>query len=101
MGMVHNHFMLIPPLTVAENIVLGREPGGVGSAYDIKRSRADIQDLSKRYGLSIDPAVRIQKLSVALQTRVQILKALYRGADILITAEPTAALTPQQTFELF
>src|SRR6266849_3633785 len=100
-GMVHQHFMLIPPLTVAENIVLGREPGGLGSAYDIKRSRADIQDLSKRYGLSIDPDVRIEKLSVGLQQRVEILKVLYRGADILIMDEPTGVLTPQETFELF
>ena len=100
-GMVHQHFMLIPPLTVAENIVLGREPGGLGSAYDIKRSRADIQDLSKRYGLAIDPDVRIEKLSVGLQQRVEILKVLYRGADILIMDEPTGVLTPQETFELF
>jgi general nucleoside transport system ATP-binding protein len=100
-GMVHQHFMLIPPLTVAENIVLGREPGGLGSAYDIKRARADIQDLSKGYGLAIDPDVRIEKLSVGLQQRVEILKVLYRGAGILIMDEPTGVLTPQETFELF
>src|SRR6266699_615764 len=99
-GMVHQHFMLIPPLTVAENIVLGREPGGLRSAYDINQARADIQDLSKRYGLAIDPDVRIEKLSVGLQQRVEILKVLYRGADILIMDEPTGVLTPQETTEL-
>ena len=100
-GMVHQHFMLIPPLTVAENIVLGREPGGLRSAYDINQARADIRDLSKRYGLAIDPDVRIEKLSVGLQQRVEILKVLYRGADILIMDEPTGVLTPQETTELF
>src|SRR5260221_10505686 len=100
-GMVHQHFMLIPPLTVAENIVLGREPGGLSAAYDTNQARADIRDLSKRYGLSIDPDVRIEKLSVGLQQRVEILKVLYRGADILIMDEPTGVLTPQETFELF
>src|SRR6266849_3580493 len=100
-GMVHKHFMLLPPLTVAENIVLGREPGGLSAAYDTNQARADIRDLSKRYGLSIDPDVRIEKLSVGLQQRVEILKVLYRGADILILDEPTGVLTPQETFELF
>jgi len=100
-GMVHQHFMLIPPLTVAENIVLGREPGGLGSVYEINRARADIHDLSKKYGLAIDPDTRIEKLSVGLQQRVEILKVLYRGADILIMDEPTGVLTPQETFELF
>jgi len=100
-GMVHQHFMLIPPLTVAENIVLGREPGGLGSAYDINQARADIRALSQKYGLAIDPDIRIEKLSVGLQQRVEILKVLYRGADILIMDEPTGVLTPQETFELF
>src|SRR5258708_31763352 len=100
-GMVHQHFMLIPPLTVAENIVLGREPGGIYSTYDLKRARADILALSNKYGLPIDPDIRIEKLSVGLQQRVEILKVLYRGADILIMDEPTGVLTPQETFELF
>ncbi len=100
-GMVHQHFMLIPPLTVAENIVLGREPGGLGSIYDINQARADIRDLSKMYGLAIDPDTRVEKLSVGLQQRVEILKVLYRGAAILIMDEPTGVLTPQETFELF
>jgi ABC-type uncharacterized transport system ATPase subunit len=100
-GMVHQHFMLIPPLTVAENIVLGREPGGLGSVYETNQADADIRDLSKKYGLAIDPDVRVEKLSVGLQQRVEILKVLYRGADILIMDEPTGVLTPQETFELF
>lgn len=100
-GMVHQHFMLIPPLTVAENIVLGREPGGLGSTYNLKKARADILALSKQYGLPIDPDKRIEKLSVGQQQRVEILKVLYRGADILIMDEPTGVLTPQETFELF
>ncbi len=100
-GMVHQHFMLIPPLTVAENIVLGREPGGVAAPYNAKKAREDIVALSKQYGLPIDPDVRIEKLSVGLQQRVEILKVLYRGADILVMDEPTGVLTPQETFELF
>ncbi len=100
-GMVHQHFMLIPPLTVAENIVLGREPGGLGAAFDFKRARADILALSKQYGLPIDPTIRIEKLSVGLQQRVEILKVLYRKADILIMDEPTGVLTPQETDDLF
>jgi ABC-type uncharacterized transport system ATPase subunit len=100
-GMVHQHFMLIPPLTVAENIVLGQEPGGSAATFDFKRASAGIRTLSERYGLPINPATRIEKLSVGLQQRVEILKVLYRGADILIMDEPTGVLTPQETDELF
>jgi len=100
-GMVHQHFMLIPPLTVAENIVLGSEPGGLTSAYKAKEARAQINELSKKYGLPINPDTKIEKLSVGLQQRVEILKVLYREADILIMDEPTGVLTPQETFELF
>lgn len=100
-GMVHQHFMLIPPLTVAENIVLGHEPGSTSSVYDVKKARTIILDLSKQYGLPIDPDIRIERLSVGLQQRVEILKVLYRAADILIMDEPTGVLTPQETFELF
>src|SRR5438874_10449474 len=100
-GMVHQHFMLIPPLTVAENIVLGHEPGSVRSVYDVKKAREIILALSKQYGLPIDPDIRIERLSVGLQQRVEILKILYRAADILIMDEPTGVLTPQETFELF
>lgn len=100
-GMVHQHFMLIPPLTVAENIVLGSEPGGVGAIYNVKEARARVNELSKRYGLPIDPDIKIEKLSVGLQQRVEILKVLYRSANILVMDEPTGVLTPQETFDLF
>jgi simple sugar transport system ATP-binding protein len=100
-GMVHQHFMLIPPLTVAENIILGREPGGAIGRLNLTKARADIQALSKQYGLPIDPDARIEDLSVGLQQRVEILKVLSRGADILIMDEPTGVLTPQETDELF
>ena len=100
-GMVHQHFMLIPPLTVAENIVLGHEPGSVRTVYEFKKAREAVLKLSEQYGLPIDPDTRIEKLSVGLQQRVEILKILYRAADILIMDEPTGVLTPQETFELF
>src|SRR5712691_9497469 len=100
-GMVHQHFMLIPPLTVAENIVLGHEPGSVRTVYELKKAREAVLKLSEQYGLPIDPDIRIEKLSVGLQQRVEILKILYRSADILIMDEPTGVLTPQETFELF
>jgi simple sugar transport system ATP-binding protein len=100
-GMVHQHFMLIPPLTVTENIVLGSEPGGPTSAFRAREARAQIRALSTRHGLPIDPDARIEKLSVGLQQRVEILKVLYREAGILIMDEPTGVLTPQETFELF
>src|SRR5438552_4149233 len=99
-GMVHQHFMLIPPLTVAENIILGREPGGPSGVMDLKKARADILALSKQYGLPIDPDVKIGDLSVGLQQRVEILKVLSRGANILIMDEPTAVLTPQEIKDL-
>ncbi len=100
-GMVHQHFMLIPPLTVAENIVLGHEPGSVRTVYEVKKAREAVLKLSEQYGLPIDPDIRIEKLSVGLQQRVEILKILYRAADILIMDEPTGVLTPQETFEFF
>src|SRR5438552_12564933 len=100
-GMVHQHFMLIPPLTVAENIVLGHEPGSVRTVYDVKKAREAVLTLSEQYGLPIDPDIRIEKLSVGLQQRVEILKILYRAAEILIMDEPTGVLRPQEVFELF
>ncbi|HEY7418360.1 MAG TPA: ABC transporter ATP-binding protein [Ktedonobacteraceae bacterium] len=100
-GMVHQHFMLVPPLTVAENIMLGREPGGLAAPYNRKKANADLQALSKQYGLPIDPDTRIDKLPIGLQQRVEILKVLYRGADILVMDEPTGVLTPQETNDLF
>ena len=95
-GMVHQHFMLIPVMTVAENIVLAIEPrhGGVLLDYDAARKR--VRELSERYGLAVNPDARIDDISVGQQQRVEILKALYRGAEILILDEPTAVLTPQE-----
>ncbi|WIG57977.1 MAG: ABC transporter, ATP-binding protein [Ktedonobacterales bacterium] len=100
-GMVHQHFMLIPVLTVGENIVLGREPVTNGDFYDRSGASQRIHDISSRYGLSIDPNTRTGDLPVGLQQRVEILKVLYRGADILILDEPTGVLTPQETQDLF
>lgn len=97
-GMVHQHFMLIEPLTVTENIILGHE-NDTGLFLDRKSARAKIQDLSDEYGLSIDPDSKVEDISVGMQQRVEILKALYRGADILIFDEPTAVLTPQEIKE--
>jgi len=93
--------MLIPPLTVAENIVLGHEPGSVRTVYELKKAREAVLKLSQQYGLPIDPDIRIEKLSVGVEQRVKKLKILYRAADILIMDEPTGVLTPQETFELF
>jgi general nucleoside transport system ATP-binding protein len=99
-GMVHQHFTLIPPLTVAENIVLGAEPRK-GASLDLARAIEDTEELSERYGLRVDPRARVTDLSVGQQQRVEILKALYRDARILILDEPTAVLTPQETEDLF
>ena len=98
-GMVHQHFMLIQPFTVTENIVLGTEPVK-GVKLDMATARKNVEDLSQRYGLSIDPDAKIEDISVSMQQRVEILKALYRGADILILDEPTSSLTPQEIEEL-
>ena len=97
-GMVHQHFMLIPKLTVAENIIVGQEPG---SALKVDRRGAEerIRTLSETYGLRIDPARRVSELTVTEQQRVEILKILYREAEILIFDEPTAVLTPQEIDE--
>jgi simple sugar transport system ATP-binding protein len=99
-GMVFQHFMLVEPLTVAENIVLGSELRK-GPFLDSKRAIREVEDLSRQYGLKIDPRAKIADLSVGLQQRVEILKALYRGAEILILDEPTAVLTPQEVEDLF
>jgi simple sugar transport system ATP-binding protein len=98
-GMVHQHFMLVPTLTVAENVVLGQEPGGL--TVDMDRAVADVKALSDRSGLHVDPSARVADLSVGEAQRVEILKALYRGARILILDEPTAVLSPQETRELW
>ena len=98
-GMVHQHFMLVQPFTVTENIVLGDEPVK-GITLDIKKARQNVVELSQRYGLAVDPDAKIEDISVGMQQRVEILKALYRGADILILDEPTSSLTPQEIVEL-
>ncbi|PFW72932.1 heme ABC transporter ATP-binding protein [Priestia aryabhattai] len=98
-GMVHQHFMLVQNFTVTENIILGNEPTRTGK-INLKKAARDIQELSNQYGLSVDPYAKIQDISVGMQQRVEILKTLYRGADILIFDEPTAALTPQEITEL-
>ena len=100
-GMVHQHFMLIPPLTVAENVILGREIATAIGVVDQARAQARVAELSKRYSLEVPPAARVQDLSVGIQQRVEILKALYRGARLLILDEPTAVLTPQEVRGLF
>ena len=99
-GMVHQHFMLVQPFTVTENIVLGTEPRKHGIVLDMATARKNVVDISERYGLAIDPDARIEDISVGMQQRVEILKALYRGADILILDEPTSSLTPQEIVEL-
>jgi len=98
--MVHQHFMLVETLTVAENIILGSEPGNAGLT-DYKKAREQVNHISESYHLAIDPDAYIENLSVGLQQRVEILKALYREARILILDEPTAVLTPQEVDELF
>ncbi len=98
-GMVHQHFMLVPPFTVTENIVLGMEPVK-GIKLDMAKARQDVKEISERYGLSIDPDAKIEDISVGMQQRVEIRKALYRGAETLILDEPTASLTPQEITEL-
>ena len=100
LGMVHQHFMLVEPLTVTENIVLGAEPTG-GLSIDYRKARARVREISEQYGLKIDPDARVGDLSVGQQQRVEILKTLYRGARILILDEPTAVLTPQEVAEMF
>jgi simple sugar transport system ATP-binding protein len=100
-GMVHQHFMLIPVMTVAENIVLEVEPTKAGILLDYDTAVERVRDISKRFGLTVDPTARVENISVGQQQRVEILKALYRGAEILILDEPTAVLTPQEAGELF
>ncbi|MGZ4387998.1 MAG: ATP-binding cassette domain-containing protein, partial [Gaiellaceae bacterium] len=99
-GMVHKHFMLIPVMSVAENIVLATEPRHGGVFLDYAAARRRVREISERYGLLVDPDAKIENISVGQQQRVEILKALYRGADILILDEPTAVLTPQEAKEL-
>lgn len=98
-GMVHQHFMLVQPFTVTENIILGAEPTK-GLVVDKASAKKKILELSERYGLKVDPDARIMDISVGMQQRVEILKVLYRGAKHLILDEPTSSLTPQEITEL-
>lgn len=100
-GMVHQHFQLVPVMTVAENVMLGAEVTSFGGHLNRRAARRRVRDLSQQYGLEVDPAAVIEDLPVGMQQRVEIIKALYRNADILILDEPTAVLTPQESNELF
>lgn len=100
LGMVHQHFMLVPVFTVAENVVLGHEPTRRGF-MDKSSAEREVKELATGYGLRVDPAAKVADLPVGLQQRVEILKVLYRGADIIIMDEPTAVLTPQEVGELY
>jgi simple sugar transport system ATP-binding protein len=99
-GMVHQHFMLIPVFTVAENVVLGKEPTGKAGNLDLNAARKLVKEISDRFGFDIDPDAKIQDLPVGAQQRVEIIKSLARDAKILVLDEPTAVLTPQETDEL-
>jgi general nucleoside transport system ATP-binding protein len=100
-GMVHQHFMLVPSLTVAENIVLGTEPKKNSVFFDFDKAVKMTEEVSKKFNLSIDPKAVVSSLAVGKKQKLEILKALMRGAEILILDEPTAVLTPQETKELF
>jgi simple sugar transport system ATP-binding protein len=100
-GMVHQHFMLVPVFSVAENIILGNETMANPVFLDTHKSDGRIRDLARQLGFEIDPDAKVGDLSVGIQQRIEILKALYRGAKVLILDEPTAVLTPQETVEIF
>jgi simple sugar transport system ATP-binding protein len=99
-GMVHQHFMLIPVFTVAENVVLGHEPTGILDTLDLDTARKRVREISDRFGFEIDPDAVVEDLPVGAQQRVEIIKALARDAKVLVLDEPTAVLTPQETDEL-
>ncbi len=99
-GMVHQHFMLIPVFTVAENVMLGHEPTRAGGVLDLAEARRRVREISDRFGFDVDPDARIEDLPVGAQQRVEIIKALSREARVLVLDEPTAVLTPQETDEL-
>ncbi|MEA1939387.1 MAG: ABC transporter ATP-binding protein [Candidatus Caldatribacteriota bacterium] len=100
-GMVHQHFMLVPPLTVTENVILGMEPKKNNIFIDIENATKKVKEISEGIGFKIDPNAKIESISVGIQQRVEIIKVLYRGAEILVMDEPTAVLTPQEVEELF
>ena len=99
-GMVHQHFMLIPVFTVAENVALGHEPTKFAGAMDLQAARAKVREISDQFGFNVDPDALVQDLPVGVQQRVEIIKALSRNAKTLVLDEPTAVLTPQETDEL-
>src|SRR6185312_11408939 len=99
-GMVHQHFMLIPVSTVTENVMLGHEQTQLGGFLSRRRARRNVREISKRYGLEVPPDALVADLPVGVQQRVEILKALSRDARLLVLDEPTAVLTPQETEEL-
>jgi simple sugar transport system ATP-binding protein len=99
-GMVHQHFMLIPVFTVAENVALGHEPTNKLGVLDIEAARKLVREISKRFGFDVDPDARVEDLPVGVQQRVEIIKSLARDAKVLVLDEPTAVLTPQETDEL-
>jgi simple sugar transport system ATP-binding protein len=100
-GMVHQHFMLVPVFTVSENVVLGVEPTGAFDRLDLKTARQQVRAISAEHGLDVDPDGLIEEMPVGLQQRVEIIKVLFRSADVLIFDEPTAVLTPQEVVEFF
>lgn len=100
-GMVHQHFQLVPVMSVAENVMLGSEITRGGGILSLKEAERRVRELSEQYGLEVDPAAIVEDLPVGTQQRVEIIKALYRNAEILILDEPTAVLTPQEANELF
>ena len=100
-GMVHQHFMLVPVFSVAENVILGNETVGFGDYLNLNEARQKVKEISKAYGLHVPPDVLIEDLPVGLQQRVEILKVLFRSANVLILDEPTAVLTPQEVEAFF
>jgi general nucleoside transport system ATP-binding protein len=100
-GMVHQHFMLVPVFTVAENVVLGVEPTGPVDFLDLKKARTQVREINETYGLEVDPDEYIENLPVGVQQRVEIIKVLFRSANAIIFDEPTAVLTPQEVTEFF
>ena len=99
-GMVHQHFMLIPVFTVAENVALGNEPTGILGTFNLAQARKRVVEISNRFGFNVDPDALVEDLPVGVQQRVEIIKALTRNAKVLVLDEPTAVLTPQETDEL-
>src|SRR6201988_4953316 len=99
-GLGHQHFMLIPVFTVAENVMLGNEATGFAGALDLDAAKAHVREISQRFGFRVNPEAIVEELPVGVQQRVEIIKALSRDAEVLVFDEPTAVLTPQETDEL-